>query len=109
MALNTFTIPLENVPQSFGISLAGTDYIMTVKYNNSPDAGWMMDLADLVSGTSIVAGLPFITGADLLDGLAYLGINGSFFIFTDGQPNAVPTLDNLGVESNLYFQTEIEA
>lgn len=79
---------------------------MTCKWNNSPDAGWELDIADQ-AGISIVAGLPLITGIDLLSGLEYLGINGSLWVYTDGDSFAVPTLDNLGVESNLYFTTDV--
>jgi hypothetical protein len=47
-----------------------------------------------------------ITGADCLSGLEYLGITGQLVVFTDGDELAVPTLENLGVESNLYFLTD---
>jgi len=102
---STFILPLQNIPQSFEISLAGQNYIMTVKWNDSPDAGWLFDLDDAVTNENIIAGIPLITGADCLAGLEYLGINGQMIVYTDGDDTAVPTLDNLGVESNLYFLT----
>ncbi|CAB4149493.1 hypothetical protein UFOVP558_3 [uncultured Caudovirales phage] len=101
-----FQIPLQNVPQSFQIALAGIEYILTCKWNDSADAGWVIDLADALTSTPIVANIPLVTGVDLLAGLEYLGIPGKLFVFTDGDDFAVPTLDNLGVESNVYFQTE---
>lgn len=103
---STFKLPLQNIPQIFEISLAGVDYLMTVKWNDAFEAGWQIDLADVTTNTSIVAGLPLIVGADVLSGLEYLGIEGRLIVFTDGDENAVPTLDNLGVESNLYFLTQ---
>jgi len=102
-----FTIPVQNVPQQFGISLANTDYLLTVKWNDSPDAGWAMDIADALTSDVIAANIPFITGANLLSGLEYLGIEGAFVVFTDGNADATPTLDNLGVECNLYFLTNV--
>lgn len=102
----TFIIPVTNVPQTFEIPLAGNNYIMTVYWNDAPDAGWVFDLADAVTNDSIIAGIPFVTGADLLSGLDYLGIDGSLVVYTDGDPTAVPTLDNLGVDCNLYFITD---
>lgn len=104
--MTTFILPLKNVPQTFDIALAGVNYTMTVKWNDAPDAGWAMDLNDADSGAAIVANVPLITGADCLAGLEYLGINGRMIVFTDGNDFAVPTLDNLGVESNLYFLTD---
>lgn len=102
---NWFLIPLQNIPQQFQISLAGVNYILTVKWNASQDAGWEFDLADADTNTPLLAGQPLITGADCLSGLEYLGIGGEFWIYTNGDSNAVPTFTNLGVESNLYFVT----
>lgn len=103
--MTTFIVPLLNIPQSFDIALAGVNYTMICRWNDAPDAGWVIDLADADTGAAIVTNIPLITGADCLAGLEYLGINGQLIVFTDGDDTAVPTLDNLGVESNLYFLT----
>lgn len=105
--MTTFVLPLQNIPQKFDIALAGNNYTLTCKWNSAPEGGWVIDLADATSGDPIAANIPLITGADCLAGLEYLGINGQLFVFTDGNEFAVPTLENLGVESNLYFQTEV--
>lgn len=105
--MSVFTIPLSNVPQSFNISLAGKDYLMTCKWNNAPDAGWVLDFADANTNVSIVANLPLVTGVNILEGLDYLGFNGSLVVYTEGDEFAVPTLDNLGTQSNLYFITDV--
>lgn len=106
--MTTFVIPLRNIPQVFDIALAGVNYTMTCRWNDAVEGGWAIDLADADSGDSIVANVPLITGADCLAGLEYLGINGRMIVFTDGNELAPPTLDNLGGESNLYFQTDID-
>jgi len=105
MSYTYFLIPLQNIPQTFNISLNGVEYTMTSKWNDATDQGWVLDIADATSGDSLVAGIPLITGADCLAGLEYLGIGGSLLVTTNGDPDAVPTLDNLGIESNLYFAT----
>ncbi len=102
----TVKIPLENIPQTFAITIVEVDYLMTVKWDNAPEAGWLFDLADAITGESIVAGLPLITGGNCLEGLDYLDIGGELLVYTDGDDTAVPTYENLGVESNLYFLTE---
>ncbi len=102
-----FKVPVSNTPQQFDIALGGKDYNVTCKWNDALDAGWVLDFADAITGLAIVANIPLITGADLLSGLEYLGINGTLFVNTDGNQRAVPTLDNLGVESFLYFETDI--
>lgn len=101
----SFKLPLVNTPQTFGVNISGVDYILTCKWNDSPDAGWVLDIADS-SANPIVCNVPLITGTDCLNGLEYLGIGGSFYVVTNGSsPTDVPTFENLGVESNLYLQT----
>lgn len=107
MAQANFLIPLENTAQTFNILLGGVSYVMTCRWNDAADAGWELTIADALTGNVIVSGVPLITGDDCLSGLEYLGINGQLIVYTDGDPNAVPTFENLGVESNLYFVTDI--
>lgn len=104
--MSNFLIPLTNVPQNFQIELGGKNYLMTCRWNDAPEGGWCVDFADGVTNEPIIANVPLVAGVDLLDGLAYLGFNGSLFVYTDGAELQPPTLENLGVESNLYFQTE---
>lgn len=104
--MEDFLLPLTNVPQSFEITLAGVNYVMTVKWNDADD-GWVMDLADVVTGLPIVSNIPLIVGSNCLSGLNYLGIQGEILVFTDGDEFADPTLENLGVESNAYFRTDV--
>jgi hypothetical protein len=105
--MSVFQLPLTNIPQQFEISLAGVNYILVSKWNDQPDAGWIFDLLNATDNTPIVANLPLIVGADLLSGLEYLGIQGTLVVYTDGDDFAVPTLDNLGTESNVYFDTSV--
>lgn len=104
--MSNFLLPLTNIPQKFDIALAGVNYTMTCRWNDAPDGGWLLDLANAESGEVIVANVPLVTGGDCLDGLDYLGINGQLAVLTDGDQFAVPTLTNLGVESNVYFITD---
>lgn len=101
-----FTIPLVNTPQSFNIELTNVLYTFVVKWNDADDAGWILDILDQPTQDPIASNIPFITGADMLDGLEYLGINGSFIAYTNGDQWAVPTLDDLGTNANLYFYTD---
>jgi hypothetical protein len=103
----TFKIPLSTTPQTFEITLAGKDYLMTSKFCSADEGGWQLDINDAVTGAAIVAGLAVVTGTDILAGLDYLGFQGVLFAYTDGDQNAPPTFDNLGTESNVYFDTEV--
>jgi hypothetical protein len=106
-----FLLPLTNLPQLFNITLGATTYIMNVVWNDAMiigdtvSAGWFIGFANQVTGEQIVNNIPLICGVDLLDGLEYLGFGGQLIVYTNGQPAAVPTLDNLGTECNVYFIT----
>lgn len=107
MGLSFFKIPLTNNPQQFQINLAGVTYILTSKWNDSSDGGWVLDIADQ-NGVPIACNIPLITGADCLEGLEYLGINGNLYVQSSGgDPLAVPTFDNLGIDSDAFFATSV--
>ncbi len=53
--------------------------------------------------------IPLVTGTDLLGQYEYVGLNGQLFVYTDGNADNVPTLDNLGIESNLFYLTDVAA
>lgn len=88
--------------QRFGITLAGTPYNMRLTYNVAQDGRWILDIGD-ASGALLVAGIPLVTGVDLLAQYAYLGFGGTLVVTTDRGAGEVPTFDGLGVTSHLYF------
>lgn len=98
----TYMIPLTPAAQTFSVTLGGRPLVMTLQFMEAGDAGWILDIAD-AAGNSIIAGIPLVTGADLLGQYAYLGLGGSLAVMTDGDPAAVPTYANLGTTANLYF------
>lgn len=102
MAQTTYLVPLQAIAQTFVVNLISTNYTFTVKWNDSDQAGWVLDIADSTQNP-IIAGLPLITGADILSGLEYLELSGSLFVYTNGDANAIPTFENLGTDCNLYF------
>lgn len=106
--MDLFLVPLSNIPQEFNINLNGRELIILCKWNDMPEGGWIVDISDFITNQSIIAGIPLVTGCDLLEQYEYLELGGSLVIFTDGDANAVPTLENLGVESNLYYVTGVE-
>jgi hypothetical protein len=102
-----FLIPLINLPQTFQIVLAGLTYLMTSKWNDADGGGWLLDIADQ-NDNPIACNIPLITGADCLEGLEYLGIQGQMYVNSSGTDSTeVPTLSNLGTDSFLYFVTSV--
>ena len=98
-----YEIPLTPEPQNFNISLAGIGYFLELLWNPSASA-WQLNLSS-ANRTKIVSSIPLVTGSNLLEQLAYLGIGGSLFCSTDHDLTAPPTFDNLGVTGHLYFET----
>lgn len=105
--MSVYQIPLSpGVAQGFVAPLAGgVAYNFRVFYVDAPDGdgGWMMDISDSL-GNPLLAGVPLVTGADLLAQYAYLGIGGTIYVITDGDPSAPPTFQNLGVNSHLAYE-----
>lgn len=97
-----YEIPLSPTPQTFGMALAGVSYVLTVYWAAAPGGGWILNIAD-ASGAAIVNGIAMVTGVNLLEGLEYLGFSGGLFVQTDHDSDALPTFENLGITSHLFF------
>lgn len=97
-----YEIPLTAEPQSFSITLGGVEYRLTVLWRNADEAGWTVDIADS-NGNPLVSGIPLVTGCDLLEPYPDLGFGGVLWVQTTADPDAVPTYDNLGTGSHLYW------
>ena len=97
-----YTIPLRPEPQSFGITLAGREYRLTVRWMDALEAGWMLDIQTPENAAPIVMGIPLVTGCDLLEQYAYLEFGGELWV--EGEMPATP--DNLGTEVELVFVVE---
>jgi hypothetical protein len=99
-----YLIPLQPTNQTIQITMAGTLYGLTVRWNEMNQA-WTLDLDDQ-RGNAIVAGIPLVTGVDLLAPYGYLNIRGQLIAQTTNDTTAVPTMANLGTTGNLYFVTQ---
>ena len=88
--------------QRFSVTLGGTAYNVRLTYDIAQEGCWVLDIGD-ANGALLVAGIPLVTGVDLLAQYAYLGFGGSLVVTTDRGAGEVPTFDGLGVTSHLYF------
>ena len=100
-------IPLIASPQTLSISLNGVLYNLSLAWNTI-SASWTLDIAD-VNNNDLITGIPLVTGCDLLEQYAYVGIDGSLYVVTSGDPSATPTFLTLGNASNLCFVTPQDA
>lgn len=96
-----FEIPLSPNPQSFNISLGGTVYNLTVKWNTN-SAAWILDIADS-NNVLMVGGIPLVPGINLLEQYAYLGFTGQLIMQMDHDVTASPGYNDLGVNAHLYW------
>ncbi len=98
-----YEVPTKPENQEFDISLAGVTYHLKLRWC-APAACWMLDVEDS-SQDPVATGLSLITGADLLEQLAYLVIGGQLVVQSDYNPNEVPDYGSLGSTGHLYFVT----
>lgn len=101
MALSAFEIPLSGQSQNFATTLAGVQYQLSFQWRNAAQT-WFLDIAD-AEGNALVSGIALVTGADLLGQYKHLGIGGALFVVSDDAPANMPTYENLGSGSHLYF------
>ena len=97
--MSAYTIPLTHEPQSFSIALGGTEYRLCIRWYEP--GGWLLDISS-AADTPILAGVPLVTGCDLLAQYGYLGIGGALLVSGD----VPPTLDNLGTDVELVFEVD---
>ena len=102
--LTPYQIPLQSNPQILNITLAGTQYTLTIKWNSQCQS-WVIDIAD-VNGNPILSGVPMVTGTDLLGQFEYLNFGGELVAQTMNATDDVPDFTNLGTNGNLYFLVE---
>jgi len=106
MAVELFQIPLSGMPQRFLIQLGDVNYYLTFEFRWAANAGWTLDIAD-VDSNPLICGIPLVTGANLLAQYEYLGFSRdvALAVRSDGDPEAVPTFNNLGLYSHVYWVT----
>jgi len=100
----TYEIPLQSGPQILTVDIDGVQYSIRLHYANSADAGWIMDITRAAEGVALLAGIPLVTGADLLGQHAHLGINGALYASVDGSELA-PSFDDIGRAGRLFLVT----
>ncbi|HEM8999478.1 TPA: hypothetical protein U2T46_001523 [Burkholderia cenocepacia] len=100
-----YEIPLTPDPQTFTVTLSGVIYQLTVQYRAVGGTGWILDVAD-ASGNLLVSGIPLVTGTDLLGQFGYLGFGGRLWVQGAASPDDVPTFDDLGVGSHVFWVTD---
>jgi hypothetical protein len=100
----TYKIPIQpGGPQAFTVDVFGVALNLRFSYQDAPDGGWIIDISD-VDGNPLVLGQPLVTGQDLLEQYPDLGIPAVMWVATEGNPDAVPTFESLGVTAQLYAQ-----
>lgn len=95
-------IPLSGVPETFSIDLGSQSYQLTVRWNVKASY-WVLDIAKS-GGAMLVAGIPLVTGHNLLEQYAHLGLDFILVVSNDSDPDQIPPYEGLGTTSHLYYQ-----
>jgi hypothetical protein len=100
-------IPLQPSQNQFlQTTLNGITFGLQVTWRDATNnPGWVLDLFDS-NDNPLVRGMPLVTGADLMEqhqADVPGGFPGQLWVQSDFDPQAIPTFDNLGVTSHLYF------
>lgn len=98
-----FEVPTGPQQQTQLLSLNGIVYRLTTTWCD-PASVWILDIDDSI-GNTILHGIPLVTGANLLEQYAYLGIGGggALIVQSSNDPTLVPSFSTLGSTGHLYF------
>lgn len=96
-----YKIPLTSVQQELDIDLGDATYHLRFTYNKIAGA-WYLDVYD-ADGNPLVLGTPLVTGANILDQYLYKGFGGILTLYTDGDADHMPSLDELGEHTKVYW------
>ncbi len=99
--MSVLEIPLAPYPQKMTIELSGVVYSLTFKWNE-PMQCWVVDFAT-PAGVTVLTGIPIVTGVDLVEQFEYLQLGGGVQAVSDTVATDVPTFENLGVSSHVYW------
>ena len=102
--LMVYEIPLTAIPQRFTVRFDTREIRITLRWKETHEGGWSLDLDDVVTNERLVHGLPLVTGVDLLEPYQYLEIPGKLFIAGDGFKEA--TRKNLGGTVKLFVEMD---
>lgn len=99
----TYEIPLSPHPQTLTVTLPnGTEIGMSLIYQFNQDNCWILNISD-AEGNPLVSGIPLVTGADLLEQYAYLGLGIAMWCSTDGNLSQPPQWYDLGTGAHLWI------
>ena len=96
-------IPLTPDNQQFTTQISNVTYTNRTLWRDA--VGWDIDLRDS-AGTDIIAGIPLVTGVDLLAQYQHLGLGFALWVVCDAEGQEYPTKTDLGSGSHLYAITE---
>ncbi|WP_443193608.1 phage baseplate plug family protein [Mycetohabitans sp. B46] len=76
-----------------------------MQYREASGAGWILDIAD-ASDSPLVNGIPLVMGVDLLEQHRHLGFTGSLWVQGAEHPDDVPTFEDLGLGTHVFWVTD---
>ena len=94
-----YEIRLQPKAQTLKCDMFGYEVNLRLIY--AGEAGWVLDIHD-TQDMPLICGIPLVTGVDLLAPYASVGLDVILYVETDGDPDAVPTYENLGIGAHLY-------
>ena len=98
---NAYLVPAQSQNQEFDISLNGVTYRFKLRWNSKSNC-WMLNIYN-DQNELVLPSIPLVTGCDLLEQFAYLGLDGALVVQSTNNPDLVPSFSALGSTGNLFF------
>jgi len=98
--VRVFRVPVPARPVTFTIPLGGIQYNWQT-YWLVPMECWVVNIADS-RGNPLINGIPLVPGLNLLGQFGYV-IDGTLFVRSDHDPDAIPDFTHLGITGHVFF------
>jgi hypothetical protein len=97
-------LPFTARPQRVTMYLGTYEFLIRL-YWCKPAGCWVIDFSD-VDNNLIAAGIPLVTGADLIEQFQYTPLRGGRMIVmsTDRPPETIPGWGDLGITGHVYWK-----
>ena len=101
--VTAYQIPLQATPQTLSVQFPnGNTYNLQTAFLFNQNPCWVMNIAD-ANNNPLANGIPLVTGADLLEQFAYLGLGVSLYASTDGDQDIPPSWWDMGSTAHLWL------
>lgn len=100
--MQSYEIPLSDLPKAFSVRLSGRSYRFRVYFQNMIEKSWVLDIAT-ADGVALANGIPLLPGENLLGQFKYLGMEGVLYVENMPASDDAPQWDAFPDKARMFW------